>query len=500
VEGRRERSLCFVGDIMNYSESMEYLEELNVFGMSLGLDRIKKLLDLMGNPQKKYTTVHITGTNGKGSVTCMVTEILQKAGIKVGMFTSPHLESYTERVVINGDNISREKLAAALTVVRDLCDFMVGEGDEHPTQFEVLTAAAFYIFMKEQVEYAVIEVGLGGLLDSTNVITPAVSVITNVSFEHADKCGGTLEGIAHHKAGIIKDGVPVITGAVGQALEIIRQTAIEHKAAIYVAGQEFGAKAVQPLGQLSIPPNLGNTGVGNMSPSMIDLQIEALSALPYGRCETEGDGAKTQLVEFTAQCDQMADMDYRLGQLGLYQIFNSSIAVATAMLLATDDLRITRQAIKKAMLSVRWPGRFEIIPQKGYELVIDGAHNPAGITVLRESLDYYYPDQKRIFVLGILRDKDFEGMLKLLLRPDDRVIITTPSSERAADPVELLEYAPVETKEAIGDAGKALQRGMELAAEASKVADGPQADTVLICAGSLYLVGYLRHILMNEHK
>ena len=148
---------------MNYSEAMEYLEELNVFGMSLGLVRINKLLELMGNPQNEYRTIHVTGTNGKGSVTCLLAEILKKSGIKVGMYTSPHLESYTERVVIDGEQVSQEKLATALTVVRDLCDFMVGEGDEHPTQFEVLTAAAFYLFKQAKVEYAVIEVGLGGM-------------------------------------------------------------------------------------------------------------------------------------------------------------------------------------------------------------------------------------------------------------------------------------------------------------------------------------------------
>ncbi|ORU01381.1 Dihydrofolate synthase / Folylpolyglutamate synthase [Anaerovibrio sp. JC8] len=470
---------------MNYSEAMDYLEELNVFGMSLGLDRIKRLLDLMGNPQNTYKTIHITGTNGKGSVTCMVTEVLKKAGIKVGMYTSPHLDSYTERVVINGDEISREKLAAAITVVRDLCDFMVGEGDEHPTQFEVLTAAAFYLFSKEQVEYAVIEVGLGGLLDSTNVITPEVSVITNVSFEHADKCGGTLEGIARHKAGIIKPGVPAVTGAEGQALDIIRQAAADNKAAIYVAGQDFDARPVKPLGQLSIPPNLGNTSVGNMSPSMIDLQIEALSTLPYGRCESEGAATRTQLVEFTSRNDQMASLDYKLSLLGLHQVSNSALAAAAVMLLAVNDLRITQRALKQAMANVKWPGRFEVIPRDGFELIIDGAHNPAGIKTLRESLDYYYPDQQRIFVLGILRDKDFEGMLEILLRPEDRVIFTTPSSERAADPVELLECTKVEAKEAIGDPAKALERGQELAG----------SDTILVCTGSLYLIGYLRTLL-----
>ena len=480
---------------MNYTESLQYLDELNVFGMNLGLGRIKKLLELMGNPQNEYKTVHVTGTNGKGSVTCMLTEILKKSGIKVGMYTSPHLDSYTERVIINGNEISQEKLAAAITVVRDLCDFMVGEGDEHPTQFEVLTAAAFYIFMKEKVEYAVIEVGLGGLLDSTNVITPEVSVITNVSFEHADKCGGTLEGIAEHKAGIIKPGVPVVTGAEGKALEIIREKASENKSSIYIMGKDFEAKPIKPLGQLSIPPNLGNTSVGNMSPSMIDLQIEALSTLPYGRCESEGNTVRTQLVEFTSHNDQMASLDYKLALMGLHQVSNSSLAAAAAMLLAVNDLRITQRALKQAMTSVQWPGRFEVMPRDGFELIIDGAHNPAGIRTLRDSLDYYYPDKKRIFVLGILKDKDFEGMLEILLSPEDRVIFTTPSSERAADPVELLECAKVAAKEAIGDPQKALERGMELAASAAKESEAAESDRILICAGSLYLIGYLRTLL-----
>lgn len=481
---------------MNYSEAMEYLEELNVFGMSLGLVRINKLLELMGNPQNEYRTIHVTGTNGKGSVTCLLAEILKKSGIKVGMYTSPHLESYTERVVIDGEQVSQEKLATALTVVRDLCDFMVGEGDEHPTQFEVLTAAAFYLFKQAKVEYAVIEVGLGGLLDSTNVITPAVSVITNVSMEHADKCGGTLEGIAEHKAGIIKPGVPVITGAEGQALKIIQKVARDNKSAIYVAGADFAVKPIKPLGQLSIPPNLGNTSLGNMNPSMVDLQIEALSALPYGRCAAEGETTKNQLVEFTAHTDEMGNLDYRLGMLGLYQVVNSGIAVAAAMLLAVNDLRITKSSIKKALQSAKWPGRFEVVPKTGYELIIDGAHNPAGVTRLRESLDYYYPDQQRIFVLGILKDKDFAQMLATLLRPEDIVIFTTPLSERAAGPEELLELADVAEKEAVDDPKTALERGMALA-EASVT---EEKETVLICAGSLYLIGFLRGIICGNRK
>ena len=475
---------------MNYSESLQYLDKLNVFGVNLGLGRVKRLLDLMDNPQNEYKTIHVTGTNGKGSVAAMVAEILKKSGIKAGLYTSPHLNAYTERVIIDGDEVSQEKMAMAITVVRDLCDFMVDGGDEHPTQFEVLTAAAFYLFMKEKVEYAVIEVGLGGLLDSTNVIVPEVSVITNVTFEHADKCGGTLEGIAEHKAGIIKPGVPVITGAMGVPLDIIKNEAANKGSVLYVAGQDFTVKPLKPLGQLSIPPNLGNTGVGNMSPSMVDLQIEALSALPFGKCEVEGDKAKSQLVEFTSCTDQMGKLDYRLSLMGLYQIYNSGLALATAMLLAINDLRITKASIKKAMLSVRWPGRFEIIQQKDYDIVIDGAHNPAGIAQLRESLDYCYPEEKRIFVLGILRDKDFVQMLEILLRPEDKVIFTAPLSERAASPAELLQHANIDQKEAIDDAKMALERGKELVG----ITKAEDHNAVMICAGSLYLIGFLRKL------
>ena len=300
---------------------------------------------------------------------------------------------------------------------------------------------------------------------------------------------------AKHKAGIIKPGVPVITGADGTALDIIQRVAADNKADIYVLGRDFAANAIKPLGQLSIPPNLGNTSVGNMSPSMIDLQIEALSALPYSRCEPADNTPNNQLVEFVSHCDQMASMDYKLALKGLHQVQNSALAAGAAMVLAINDLRITRRALKKAMAAVQWPGRFEVMPRDGYKLIIDGAHNPAGIRILRDSLDYYYPDSRRIFVLGILRDKDFEGMLELLLRPEDRVIFTTPSSERAADPVELLECAAVEAKEAIGDAQKALERSMELAEAGTEDSEDGAPETILVCAGSLYLIGYLRSLL-----
>ena len=236
---------------MNYQEALAYLDGLNVFGVRLGLSRIKRLLSLLGNPQDNYRTVHVTGTNGKGSVSAMLAGILQKATIHTGLYISPHLVSYTERMQVDGQPISEENFAEAISAVRVFIEQMLSEGEECPTQFEALTAAAFYYFAAHKVEYAVIEVGLGGLLDSTNVITPEVSVITNVAFEHAKLCGGTLAGIAHHKAGIIKDGVPVVTAAEGMPLAILREAAEQHAADIFVEGEDFSVRggAFSPRGQ-----------------------------------------------------------------------------------------------------------------------------------------------------------------------------------------------------------------------------------------------------------
>lgn len=479
---------------MKYKQALEFLEELNVFGINLGLGRITKLLELLGNPQNDYKTVHVTGTNGKGSVTAMLAEILKKSGIRTGMYISPHLSSYTERIQVDGSSCSEAEFAAALEVVQRAMDIMDAKGEEHPTQFEVLTAAAFVLFQLKKVEYAVIEVGLGGLLDSTNVIVPAVSVITNVSLEHADKCGGTLEGIAEHKAGIIKTGIPVVTGAEGIALDIIRETAAANGCDIYVMGEDFYAEPVnEPKGQLSIPPNLGVTGTGVNDRALMDMQIEALSSLSWSKFSLDDDSQAYQLTGFRTDVEVMGNMEYRLALLGLHQVSNSSLAVAAAMVLATDDLRITRSSIKKGMASVKWPGRFEQLTGYDFSLLIDGAHNSAGVTVLRQSLDYYYPDQNRVFLLGILKDKAFEEMLDILLRPEDKVVFTAPLSDRAASPEELLSLP--KTKElrcarAESDYKKALSMAKEMAAESD--------DTMLICAGSLYLIGALRELLLTN--
>ncbi|SHK45125.1 dihydrofolate synthase / folylpolyglutamate synthase [Selenomonas ruminantium] len=432
---------------MNYEESLDYLESLNIFGIRLGLERIQKLLARLELPQERYRTIHVTGTNGKGSVSAMLAGILRHSGIRTGFYSSPHLVSYTERIRVDGQPISEQEFADCLSTIKVYVDQMVAEGEECPTQFEVLTALAFVYFAIKHVEYAVIEVGLGGLLDSTNVIVPEVSVITNVTLEHADRCGGTLEGVAHHKAGIIKDDVPVVTAAQGEALEIIRQTAEEKNADIFVAGEDFSAEFIS--------------------------------------CESN-----FQRLEFSSGLLGAVKVPFTLHLMGKHQIENAAVAVMTAQLIHNLDSRITNKTIDDALSLVSWPARFERVDMGSQKIIIDGAHNPAGMQALRESLDLYYPVDERVYLLGILKDKDIEHMLGTLLRPNDTVIVTVPHSDRASDPQILTGQVAryVQHVETMADNDEALNRALELA----------NGEKLLVMAGSLYLVGGLRQMLLDK--
>ena len=431
---------------MNYAEALLYLDELNTFGIRLGLVRMEELCARLGNPERCYATIHIAGTNGKGSVTQMMDAVFRASGIRAGRYLSPHLISYTERMSVDGHDISEERFAELLTRVREAADEMVAAGHEHPTQFEALTALAFLYFAEEQVEVAVIETGLGGRLDSTNVVEPALTIITNVAMDHADRCGGTLLGIAEHKAGIIKEGVPVITAAMGEPLEIIERRAEELGADVFVCGEDFSA-------QLFFPKEGG------------------------------------QRVAFhSVVCREPEPFD--LGLAGVYQAENAALVIMAAKLLEREDARVTEHAIRVALRTVRHPARFEILMRENLPIVIDGAHNPAGMRALRAGLDAYFPDLPRVFLLGILKDKDIDAMLAALLRPGDQVITVRPNSERAAaaDVVAAIAAGMGLDTHACGDAAAAL-------AEAQ--ARARAGNALLVAAGSLYLVGGIRAMLMT---
>ena len=426
---------------MNYTETLAYLDSLGKFGINLGMERIEDLLKELNNPEQKVRTIHVTGTNGKGSVTSMITNILLVSGLKVGKFTSPHLVRYNERIEVDGKEISDGDFALVVTAVRRAVESVMAKGTDQPTQFEVLTAAAFLHFALQKLDYAVIEVGLGGLWDSTNVITPVVSVITNVSLDHTDRCGKTVEEIAMQKAGIIKDGVPVVTAAEGEALGPIQAMSLFKQAPLYIYGKAFTGQEVS---------------------SSMEGQTFTLSAGDY-------------------------HSNYDVKLPGAHQILNTAVAVVAAKLASKQDSRINELALHQGVALTKWPGRLERISQKP-DVILDGAHNPAGAAVLRAALDKYYSGKKICFIFGMMGDKDISQVITTLFRKEDTIYtVRADEGARAAEPEALAEQ--------IGSQAQAMH---DLAA-AYKTALAEVGEDGLVCVcGSLYLVGTFKKMLLNQ--
>ena len=427
---------------MNYQESIEYLESLSRFGIRLGLERMQELVIRLGHPERKYPTIHITGTNGKGSTTACLAAILQEAGFRTGMYTSPHLERYTERMRIDDLEVEEAVFADAIEQTAAAAQEMERDGLEHPTQFEVLTAAAFVMFADLKVDYAVIEVGLGGSLDSTNVIESRVAVITNVTLEHEDRCGSTIREIAEHKAGIIKKNSRVLTAAQGEALEVIRRQAAECGAVVQVLGEAWQAQ----------------------------VQSVSLTGVAWILQQPEGSAWPLQV---------------RL--VGEHQVCNASLAVMAAV--ALGEAAVNQETVARGLAKACWPGRFEVLRTQP-PLVVDGAHNPAGAAVLRRTLDQVFPGSAVLFLLGILKDKDIDGITSVLVREQDRVIAVRPLSERAAEAGDLASHFPPYQVEAVPDWGEGVNRLLQMAAQ--------EPQKVACVAGSLYLLGAVRPLLLQK--
>ena len=426
---------------MDYASALAYVESRGKFGIHLGLERIQGILAALDHPERKLRTIHITGTNGKGSVATFLSRILMAAGKKTGTYTSPHFVRYKERMTINGEEISNADFAQVTEQVKQAVDAWLAGGGEEPTQFEVITAMGFLYFAQQQVDYAVIEVGMGGLWDSTNVIIPEVSVITNVTLEHTDRLGKTIEAIAIQKAGIIKPGVPVVTEAEGDALRVIRAEAEAQHAPCYEYEKNFSAQ-------------------------MLNSTMAA--------------------QEFVFRNPQ-TELEATIHLAGAHQILNAAAAMQAAWVLAQKDPALTEKAVLEGLAAARWPGRLELIHQKP-DIILDGAHNPSGVTVLRKALDDYYPDAHRIFVFGMMADKDVSLVSQILFRDTDTIYtVLAHTGDRAETPEKLAKRLH---KNAIPmpDLAAAYHRAVSEA--------GPEA-VVCVC-GSLYLVGTFKELGLDR--
>lgn len=426
---------------MRYEEAMKYITEVGNFGSNYGLERTHKLLEYLGNPEKDLKLIHIAGTNGKGSTTSMITEILMGAGYKVGMYTSPFIEEFEERIQINRRNIPKETLANLIDEVKVAVERVIEEGYNHPTEFEIITVLMLLYFKKEKIDFGVIEVGLGGRLDSTNVIIPILQVITSISFDHTNLLGNTLEEIAGEKAGIIKKNIPtVIYPQEEEALKVIKNKCAAMESDIYTADKD----------------NMKFVKVVNEDK-------------PY------------QLLKYKEE------FNIFLPLLGEHQILNLSVAMKVIEVLNNRKIvNITTESIIKSIKNVTWKGRLEVLSNNPY-VVIDGAHNIQGIKTLSRNIKKYFKYENLHLILGILADKDVEEMIKIITPMAKQVYAVTPNSIRAelADDLknEIVKY---------NANCRAFDEYEEAYLEALKNA---KENDIILASGSLYMIGDMRKII-----
>lgn len=440
--------------------AIEKIHQFNRFGSRLGLERMMVLLDKLGNPHEDLDVIHVAGTNGKGSVCKYLEEGLSACGYKVGLYTSPFIERFNERIRLGGADISDEDLQSFTERVLKASDEMVAEGLDSPTEFEVVTAIAFLYFKEKGADITVLEVGLGGSGDSTNVVKkPLACAITSIAFDHMDRLGNTLAEIAVNKAGIIKEGVPVISNVPERdAAAVIARTAYEKNSKLYdISKNKFMIFDETPFSQ------------------KVSMDI-------YG-------------TDYS---------DVEISMTGKHQGENLKTALTIIEILRKDrKIKVERSKLYQGLKKAVQPGRFEVLVGKSvsggeadagqYErpmVIIDGAHNEAGACALRETVSRYFEGQRVLLVTGMLADKQVDDILKHFTAITDKMIITEPDNPRRLSVDQLGEILnkmgiePVKAKDA--------REGVKLAESMQDKYD------LILFAGSLYLIGDVRRVVRNE--
>lgn len=415
-----------MGQEQSYREALHYLYSLQKFGIKLGLSNTLNLLESLGNPHHGRRYVHIAGTNGKGSVAVFLASILQRAGLRVGVYTSPHLVRFTERFRINGREISPEEVVHLTRQIRQvICS------DPPPTFFEVTTAMALLHFTQQETDIAIMEVGMGGRLDATNVIRPMVSVITNIGMEHREYLGQRLLDIAAEKGGIIKEGVPLLTGArQAEVIRLLEELCRQKRAPLRRLGKEI-------------------------------------------RYRADRNGVRYWGLRRRLSC-------LSLGLAGGVQPRNAALALAAAEVLEEMGVILSEQAIREGLAEASWPGRLQVMGTSPI-LVLDGAHNPPAMKALARVIGQEFQYDQLILVIGVMKDKDIRGILSRIVPLAGHVIYSRPVYPRAAEPEDLWEMGKAYhgSAEVTASVSEAIERARRLA--------GPR-DLVLV-TGSLFVVG-----------
>jgi dihydrofolate synthase/folylpolyglutamate synthase len=409
----------------------------------LKLDQMRALLRGLGEPQRRVRIVHIAGSKGKGSTAAMLTEVLRAAGYRTGLFTSPHLCHVEERIRVDGEPISRDELVALLAEIRD----SIGPGI-NPTYFEVATAAGWLHFVRRRVDIAVVEVGLGGRFDSTNVCSPLLTVITSISYDHTKVLGDTLARIAFEKAGILKPGVPAVSGAtVPEAAAVIERIAAER-----------GCRLVR----------LGHEVTFDYTPGRVD------------------DGPP----RVTVRTPRGERRDLELGLLGAHQAANAAVAIACVEELQKIGLSIGDRHVAAGLARVKWPARLEVLG-RGPWVVLDCAHNTASVQALVDTLNESFPPGRRLLILAVSSDKDVPGMLKLLAPHFDRFLLTRyGQNQRAVPPEQLAEWL-----KQVRDVPAEINETASAAWESARAHSKP--EDLIVVTGSVFLAGELRPMMTS---